>query len=132
MNNLYDSLYNYGDVFSTDLGINIIEKISGQRDLITLSKYFNFEEYISATDVLDGNYFNVIHINIRSLRKNFDFLQSFLKCLPKPPAIIAITETWLQEHTNQLYPLEGYDSFHLVRTEREHGGISVYSNKSLN
>lgn len=76
---------------------------------------------------MDNNYLNVIHINIRSLQKNFDGLKSFLSCLPKPPDIIALTETWLQEHTKHLYSMEGYDSFHLVRTNREHGGITIFA-----
>lgn len=99
MQNLYDSLYDDGDVFSTNLCKSVMEKISGQRDPNTLSNYFNFEGYISANESLGGKNVNIIHINIRSLRKNFDLLQSFLKCLPKPLDTVAITETWLQEHT---------------------------------
>ena len=131
MENLYTSLYDDNDELSTNLELSVIEKISGQRDPNSLSRYLNFEDYISATESLCANYFNIIHINIRSLHKNFDALKAFLNCLPKPPDIIAITETWLQEHTKHLYSLEGYDSHHLVRTEREHGGISIFTNNMI-
>lgn len=91
-----------------------LEKIAGHRDANSLSKYYNFEDYISATKSLSTNYLNILHINIRSLHKNFDVLKSFLKCLPKPPDVIAITETWLQEHTKHLDSLEGYDTYAYV------------------
>ena len=80
----------------------------------------------SSTDPLANNYINIIHINIRSLQKNFDLLKSMLNCLPKQPDIIAITETWLRDSTKHMYTMDGYTAFHLVRTNREHGGISVF------
>ena len=130
MENLYSSLYedyipnNDNDNFNIDL--SVIEQISGHQDINSLSKYFNFDEYSSATASLDNTYLNLMHINIRSLQKNYDNLKSFLSCLPKTPDIIALTETWLQDHTKHLYSMEGYDSIHLVRTNREHGGITIF------
>ena len=135
MENLYSSLYEdcifNNDNDNSNLESSVIEQISGHHDINSLSKYFNFDEYSSSIDSLDNNYLNLIHINIRSLHKNFDCLKSFLSCLPKTPDIIAITETWLQEHTKHLYSMEGYDSFHLVRTNREHGGITVFAKCEL-
>lgn len=135
MENLYSSLYedcNFNnDNDNHTLALNVIEQISGHQDINSLSKYFSFDEYSAAIDSLDNNYLNIIHINIRSLHKNFDSLKSFLICLPKTPDIIALTETWLQEHTKHLYSIEGYDSYHLVRTNREHGGISIFTKCEL-
>lgn len=119
-------------MFSPNLFLNEIEKISGHRYPNTLSKYYNFEEYISTTESLGSDYVNLIHINIRSLRKNFVNLQSFLKCLPKSLDIVVITETWLLEHTKHLYSLEGYEPIHLKRTERIHGGGSICIRDILN
>lgn len=48
----------------------ISRKTSGHGDINCLSKYLNFEEYTTALDPLNNNYFSVIHINIRSLQKN--------------------------------------------------------------
>ena len=73
-------------------------------------------------------YLNILHVNIRSLQKNFDNLVCFIKCLPKPPDIIAVTETWLKESTQQLYQLDGYEAHHIYRTTREHGGVSFFIN----
>lgn len=92
--------------------------------------YYNFD-YSSAIDSLDNNDLNFIHINIRSLYKNFDCLKTFLSCVPKTPDVMAITETWQQEHTKLLCSMEGYDSFHLVGTNREHGGITIFDKCEL-
>ncbi len=98
MENLYKSLYDdlnqNNDVFNTlNFELNIIENISGQHDVNYLPKYYNFEEYSSATESLGNNYINIIHIHIRYLHKNFYLLKSFLNCLPKLPDVIAVTET---------------------------------------
>ena len=65
-------------------------------------------------------------MNIRSIHKNFDVFKTFLNSLPKPPAVIALTETWLRESFKHLYSLDGYVSHNLVRTNREHGGITIF------
>lgn len=136
MENLYKSLYddlNENNDTCTNLNfeVNIIDKISGQHDINCLSKYYNFEEYSADTETLGNNYINIIHINIRSLHKNFDLLKSFLNCLPKLPDVIAVTETWLQETTKHLYSLDGYTSIHLTRTNKEHGGISIFTRNEI-
>lgn len=135
MENLYNSLYDDNLINNTtntfNLELSQIKKIAGHQDINCLSKYYNFEEYTSALNPLANNYISVIHINIRSLQKNFDILKSFLNCLPKPPEVIAVTETWLQQNTKHLYFLEGYESFHLTRTVREHGGITVFTKNHM-
>ena len=109
-------------IFSTLLK----KKNSGNHNIDGQSRYFNTEEYISATNSYDNNYSSIIHLDIRSLPKNFDFLRLMLNCLPKLPDVIALTETWLSDTTKHLYFMEGYSVFHLVRTNRDHGGISVF------
>ena len=132
MENLYISLFddiaheNLSD--ASDIGFDIIRTIHGHTDLSSVSNYYNIENYNVHADSLPKGYLNVLHINIRSLHKNFDNLISFVKCLPKPPDIIAISETWLKESTQHLYQLDGYEAHHIYRTTREHGGISFFIN----
>lgn len=137
MENLYKSLYddvnlNEDNINTHNFELSVIEKISGHCDTNTLSRYFNIEEYASTVKSLGDNYISIIHVNIRSLHKNFDSLKSFLCALPNLPDVIALTETWLQEHTKHIYSIEGYTPFHLVRTDREHGGITVYTKNVIN
>ena len=135
MENLYKSLYddiNPNNDKSFNFELSVINKISGQYDVKSLSKYYNFDEYDPAINLLGDNYFSIIHVNIRSLHKNFESLRSFLTCLPKLPDAIAITETCSQDHTKHLYSVEGYSPVHLVRTNRQHGGITIYSKDMFN
>ena len=108
---LFDDLIQDDDTHNFD--IDVINKISGHSDISALSRYYNIEEYSTETEHMGKNYLSIMHINIRSLQKNFDTLKSFLNCLPKPPDVLAVTETWLKETTKHLYSLDGYDS-HLL------------------
>ena len=133
MENLYESLYE--DIIRDDdthnFDIEVINKISGQHDLRSLSRYYNIEDYCTISEPMGDNYLNIIHVNIRPLQKNLDLLTSLLKCLPKPPDVLAVSETWLKESTKHLYSLEGYISHHLVRTTREQGGITIFVKHDL-
>ena len=106
--------------------LNVFERISANTNISALSKYYNFEEYTNAVNALENNFISIIHINIRSLQKNFDLLKSMLSCLPKLPDVIVISETWLRNSSKHLYYMDGYTAFHLVRTSKEHGGVSIY------
>lgn len=125
MENLYNSLFDLLDDDGNDNSdlINIIGKISGNNDINAQSMYFNIDDYKITISHYKNYYSNAIHVHFRSLPKNFDILNSVLHYLPKHPDIIALTETWLSDTTKHLYFMEGFSAFHLVRTNREHGGI---------
>lgn len=80
MENLYKSLFenihsNWDEANSFNFELSTIAKISGHCDLNSISKYFNFVEYKYATEPLGNNFHNIIHINIRSLHKNFELFK---------------------------------------------------------
>lgn len=129
MENLYDSLYD--DIFNSEnpdanLDSAVLERISAGTDINSLSKYYNFEEYETITKLNENKFTSFIHVNIRSLQKNFDHLKCMLNCLPKPPHVRAVTETWLRNPSKHLYSIDGCASFHLVTTNKEQGGVSVF------
>lgn len=130
MENLYKSLYSDSihdtNTPASTFDINVISKINGQSDIGSLSRYYNINEYISEVKYKDDEYINIVHMNIRSIHKNFDVFKTFLNSLPKPPDVIALTETWLRDSSKHLYSLDGYVSHNLVRTNREHGGITIF------
>ena len=72
-----------------------------------------------------------MHINSRSLPRNFDHITAFLNTLSTPPDILSITETWLSENNKEHFQLPGYHSFHLVRNIRTQGGVSVFVANSI-
>ena len=87
----------------------------------------NFKEYSK-----DGISF--LHINIRSINKNFENFKLFLSSLNFTFTVICFSETWLDETINSnksLYELPNYTSIHQVRTHRRGGGVSLYIQNSV-
>ena len=54
------------------------------------------------------NIFNLINLNVRSLVKKSDKLHQFVKDCNLNFKIIAITETWLNNDTEQIAYIDGY------------------------
>jgi len=69
---------------------------------------------------------NVLHINIRSVAKNFDELKVFLSPQGVPISIIVISETWIDDgvgwHDSEM---NNYDCFHSARHGRRGGGVTL-------
>jgi hypothetical protein len=74
----------------------------------------------------------VLHLNIRSLSKNFNELQSLIKSLDDPPNFIGVTETWLKPHNASLFPLDGYTHVYLTRPAKAGGGVSLFIKDTIN
>lgn len=82
---------------------------------------------------LGGSELSLIHINIRSIRQNFESLQYFLSQFESKFDVIALTETWLDSKTNQEdYNIEGYKPPHCQnRTGRIGGGVMFYVSENI-
>ena len=73
-----------------------------------------------------SNKFFAIHINIRSLHKNFDDLHHFVSELKLQPTLICLSETRLKESSNMgILKIEGYKLVHANSTTNA-GGVAVY------
>ena len=134
MNNLYDTLFNQRDPPHTDdthdIALEIINSLHGHTDLNNISNYYDLDGY-NKLATHDTNKINILHINSRSLPKNIDNIIAFLATLSTTPDILAVTETWLTNINKQLHQLPGYHSYHLVRTNRAHGGVTIYISNKL-
>ena len=76
--------------------------------------------------------FSVLHLNIRSMNKNFEAFQDFYKSLNTKFSIICLTETWANDsNQNSLFQLEGYISVYQIRKSRKGGGIVIFIRDSL-
>ena len=75
--------------------------------------------------------FLLLHMNIRSINKNFDNLRLLLENpKQKPCSIIGLTETWLSTDSGQSFALPGFDFVVNNRQNRTGGGVGIYiSNK---
>ena len=68
--------------------------------------------------------FSIIHVNIRSMMKNFDNLREYLDNFSVNFGVLGITETWLNNDTVNLIDLPGYHHVSNHRTSKKGGGVS--------
>jgi len=77
------------------------------------------------------NAFSALHLNIRSLPRNFDNFTHYLSTLNHDFSIIGLSETWLTQSTFQLYDFPNYTSVHRCRSNRVGGGVSLFIRENL-
>ena len=87
-------------------------------------------------DFLDNSsdQFSVLHLNIRSINKNFENFKLFLSLINFTFSVICLSETWwdgLATIEKSLYELPNYNSAHQARGDLKGSGVSIYIHKSL-
>lgn len=105
--------------------------VNNDLDQITEGKAFvcTPEECLNYIDTSERN-INLLHINIRSVNKNFPHLQVLLHRLNVDTDIIVLTECWLSK-INNIPVLDGYES-HFTNTNcNQNDGIIIYTKSSL-
>ena len=70
--------------------------------------------------------FQVLHINIRSIPRNFNELVSYIQKQDIIYHVILITETWLTESDGDLYHIPSYCHISVTRPQKKGGGIRMY------
>ena len=99
-------------------------------------------ELDDATEInsyLDGDEnLSIINVNIRSLKKNYSKLTTFLSQLKFKPKIITVTETWLRVEHEKILRIKGYNQFSISRDHdpnkrvKSGGGLRIYFCENLN
>ena len=133
MTNLYTSLFNLQDNFNhnqDDITLDIVNDIHGHADFNIISKYYDIPAYNNLMSH-NPNKLNIIHLNSRSLPRNIEHITAFLNSLTVAPDILTITETWLNKFNKHFFQLPGYNSFHLIRPTRAHGGVTIYISENI-
>ena len=87
-----------------------------------LHGFFNFDKKDS---------FNAIHVNCRSLNKNFKALENLLTSISGKLTVIAVSETWLTELSEDTFNLMGYSFVSKSRTNKLGGGVGLYIDSNL-
>ena len=94
------------------------------------SKYYTEEEFklkftVNGTDTKSDN-LNILHINCRSLKSNYEAICMLLYNLKFKFDIIAMSETWLSEKENlDFYNLKGYKIYKCNRINKR-GGVLLF------
>ena len=104
------------------------------------TQYYLPSELLSLSEKLHVNSenFSMIHLNIRSAKKNFEKLKDFLSQTGSFFKVLCLTETWFDDRNSEssLYQLPQYTVIHQHRSPSHKngraGGISMYIHDSLN
>ena len=72
---------------------------------------------------------SILHLNIRSIKKNFENFKLFLSSLSFDFSVICFSETWLHESSltsQSLDELPHYKSIYQIKNYGKGGGVSIY------
>ena len=72
---------------------------------------------------------SVLHLNIRSVSKNFESFKELYNLLSFKFSIVCFSETWSEDekvNENSLYQLEGYNSLNQNRKHKHGGGLALF------
>ena len=82
------------------------------------SPYFSVDEFNSLSEKLLQNSFSILHINIRSLLKNFEKLREYLSPVKRDFSVVVLTETWCNDNKtaqNSILQLPNYTPIHQIK-----------------
>ena len=85
-------------------------------DDINESKYYTPQEFKNSFSYKPDN-ISLLHINSRSLNKNFEYVENLLHSLNNFAfSVIGISETWLHQNSPDMFNLPNYK---LIRADRK-------------
>lgn len=138
MNSINENLFNtlFGDLEnhqeSDSIGIEIMNFMYLSLDLDDICNYHDLTSFKNAIPKNSTDYINVLHINARSLNKNYDQVISFIKSLSELLDVLCISEMWLNANNVHLHEIDGYISYHVHRPiGSSGGGVAIYVNNGL-
>jgi len=74
---------------------------------------------------------SLLHVNVRSLNKNYGHLTDYLETLNTTWSVIALSETWSDDQICGLYKLPNYKDVVNNRKSKRGGGVSLYINSDI-
>lgn len=74
---------------------------------------------------------NIVHVNIRSLRANFEQLLLYFQNRNFWPEIIVLSEIWVYDSEINFYKIYGYNSFSKCNNSYRSGGVVIYYRENL-
>ena len=102
--------------------------------ILPILSIFSAEEGKLKLSCSKSNSFSLLHLNIRSLQRNFDKLTKFLDNLDFEFKVICISETWCSENVscNSLYKIPNCNSNHQIRGNgKAGGGVATFIHNTL-
>ena len=94
--------------------------------------YYSPDDIQDVHDVVNSTKsFSILSLNIRSLRKNFSSLISFLSTYMLQFSLIILLETWLDKDIDNGFNISGYRQANLYRNKNG-GGIKIFYSELYN
>ena len=132
----FDNTYNYNKLLSLKFNPFTFED-----DMTNMTNEYDMSvnpnnkcSYIFDHDMITSsnkNGFSILHLNSRSLNKNFDGIHTFLSSIDYTFTVICISESWFYEDkSNQIY-FENYELVSTPRRNRRGGGSAIYVHDSV-
>ena len=110
-----------------DPDVHLFSHITGYNSTYLLESEFN--ELESTT--VSANNFSLIHLNCRSLNKNYDHIVNYINMIKLHFSIIACTETWLTSSNEEYFGIKGYNFLCKNRITKPGGGVGMYITEGL-
>lgn len=85
--------------------------------------------YLNLNANSQASLFNILLLNIHSLRHKLHLIEAELVRLNRPKIVI-LTESWIEPGTEGNYNIIGYIAYHATRPDG-YGGVSVFINSDL-
>ena len=123
---------------------NIDDKLANNNDLDADAHHFNdcFSQNLGYVDTdrlnnvmcsdMDNGMPTILHLNARNLVSNIDLFCASLKLLKNKFSIIAVSETWTGQSTENCIELPGYNKVVKSRQARRGGGLAIFTDSELN
>lgn len=107
--------------------IDTFQSIDNSLNIPTLTINENINEF----HIEKNHNFKIIHMNIRSARKNFDEFCIYLQSFPVKYDIIILTEAWLNDKIGLQFTIEGYNSFYSPAVINKCDGVIVFCRSEI-
>ena len=91
-------------------------------------KYFSTSNFSSLK--LSSKDIFILHLNIRSLNKNYDDLYELISEFPHPPDLVCFSETKLKNNTHVNIQISGYQFVH-ADSAYNAGGVGIYISDNI-
>ena len=106
-------------------------KENSLRNVVKENEYYT-PDNLSKFETVSKDSFSLMHVNIRSLNKNFEELKLLLLKVNFQFKIICVTETWCHSEDINNFQIPNYIVIHQVRKNKNvGGGVCIYIHKSL-
>lgn len=96
-------------------------------------------QYTTSTDLNDirskvdcSKCISLLHVNCRSIVKNFDTMLTTVTIMKPQPPLIAVSEIWTTEDNEDLFNISGYKLIAKSRIHKRGGGVGIYVSLDYN